>query len=114
MCWVLPAGWSLSACAAPWGNSRRSPARQDTGAPTALNFFLPGAGYLVLGHKVALSMAWLVGVIGLTYVELGIQTAAPTFYWPMFGSVLVMNTAFAVDAFRAGRARQQRTVATPV
>ena len=44
---------------------------------TALNFFLPVAGYLVLGHKVVLSLAWLVGVIGLTYVELGIQTAAP-------------------------------------
>jgi len=81
---------------------------------TALNFFLPGAGYLVLGHKVVLSLAWLVGVIGLTYVELGIQTAAPAFYWPMFVSVLVMNTAFAVDAFRVGRARQGVTAASPV
>jgi hypothetical protein len=80
---------------------------------TALNFFLPGAGYLVLGHKALLAVAWLVGVIGLTYVELGIQTAAPAFYWPMFGSVLVMNTAFAVDAFRVGRARQQAPAMSP-
>jgi Na+/glutamate symporter len=77
---------------------------------TALNFFFPGAGYLVLGHKVLMSIAWLVGVIGLTYVELGIQTAAPQYYWPMFISVLVMNTAFAADAFRVGRAKQQQAV----
>lgn len=72
---------------------------------TVLNFFLPGAGYLLLGHKVPLAIAWLLGVVGLTYVETSIQTAAPAFYWPMFASVLVMNTAFAVDAFQVGRAR---------
>jgi len=70
---------------------------------TLLNFFLPGAGYLVLGHKVPLAIAWLVGVIGLTFVELGIQTAAPSYYLPMFASVLLMNTAFAADAFKVGR-----------
>ncbi len=71
---------------------------------TLLNFFFPGAGYLLLGHKVPLAAAWLVGVIGLTYVELGIQSAAPTYYWPMFASVFIMNIAFAVDAFRVGKA----------
>lgn len=79
---------------------------------TLLNFFLPGAGYLLLAHKVPLAIAWLFGVIGLTYVELGVQTAAPTYYWPMFASVLVMNTAFAVDAFRVGKAH--RTPGVPV
>lgn len=72
---------------------------------TALNFFLPGAGYLLLGHKVPLAIAWLLGVVGLTYVETSIKTAAPDFYWPMFASVLVMNTAFAIDAFQVGKAR---------
>lgn len=72
---------------------------------TALNFFFPGAGYLLLGHKVPLAVAWLLGVIGLTWVETSIRTAAPDFYWPMFASVFVMNTAFAVDAFQVGRAR---------
>ncbi len=72
-------------------------------AATALNFFFPGAGYLLLGHKVPLAIAWLVGVIGLTYVEFGIQTAAPAYYLPMFVSVLIMNTAFAVDAWRVAR-----------
>lgn len=70
---------------------------------TLLNFFFPGAGYLVLGQKMLLAVAWLVGVIGLTYVELGIQTAAPSYYWPMFASVFIMNTAFAVDAWRQGK-----------
>lgn len=78
---------------------------------TALNFFFPGAGYLVLGHKIPLAIAWLVGVLGLTYVELGIQTAAPDYYWPMFASVFLMNTAFAVDAWRVGRSREGATAA---
>ena len=72
---------------------------------TLLNFFFPGAGYLVLGHKVPLAIAWLIGVIGLTYVELGIQTAAPAYYLPMFGSVFLMNIAFAVDAYQVGKAK---------
>ena len=70
---------------------------------TALNFFLPGAGYLVLGVKRALSVLWLIGVIGLTYVEFGIQTPLPDLYKIMFVSVLIMNTAFAVDAYQEGK-----------
>jgi hypothetical protein len=72
---------------------------------TLLNFFFPGAGYLVLGHNIPLALAWLVGVIGLTYVEFGIQTAAPSYYWPMFASVFLMNIAFAVDAYRVGKSK---------
>lgn len=72
---------------------------------TLLNFVFPGAGYLLLGHKVPMAIAWLVGVIGLTYVETSIKTAAPAYYWPMFVSVLIMNTAFAADAFQVGKAR---------
>ena len=80
-------------------------------AATLLNFFFPGAGYLLLGHKVVLAVAWLIGVIGLTYVELGIQTAAPDYYLPMFASVFLMNTAFAVDAFKVGKAQQDQSAA---
>ncbi|MFZ5477135.1 MAG: hypothetical protein ACOZNI_10200 [Myxococcota bacterium] len=72
---------------------------------TVLNFFFPGAGYLVAGIKQPLAACWLVGVIGLTYVELGIQTAAPQYYLPMFASVFLMNIAFAVDVFREARAK---------
>lgn len=69
-----------------------------------LNFFFPGSGYLLLGHRMALSLLWLVGVIGLTWVELTIQPLAPQAYTVMFASVLIMNTAFAIDAWMIGRA----------
>lgn len=78
---------------------------------TLLNFFFPGAGYLILGHNIPLALAWLVGVIGLTYVEFGIQTAAPSYYWPMFASVFLMNTAFAIDAYKVGK-QKAATLAT--
>ena len=76
--------------------------------PTILNFFFPGAGYLVLGHKVPMAIMWLIGVFGLSYVEQihtfsggqTLQTLDPTAFGVLFVSVLVMNTAFAIDAFR--------------
>jgi hypothetical protein len=67
----------------------------------AANFFLPGAGYLLAGIKRGLAVLWLVGVIGLTYVEFGIRGPEPTLYAIMFASVLIMNTAFAIDAYRS-------------
>ena len=71
---------------------------------TAANFFFPGAGYLILGQKVPLALAWLIGVLGLTYVETSVKTAAPDLYLPIFASVFLMNIAFAVDAFQLGKA----------
>lgn len=71
---------------------------------TFLNFIFPGAGYLVLGFKPMLAVLWLAGVIGLTFVELSVQTAAPDLYAPMFAAVFIMNIAFAVDAFQIGKA----------
>lgn len=65
------------------------------------NFFLPGAGYLLAGIKQGLAVLWLAGVIGLTYVEFGIRESEPTLYTIMFVSVLVMNTAFAIDVYRS-------------
>lgn len=67
----------------------------------AANFFLPGAGYLLAGIKRGLAVLWLIGVVGLTYVEFGIRESEPTLYAIMFASVLVMNTAFAIDVYRA-------------
>ena len=99
--------------------------RVDTGFPafTALAMVTVPAshggvvlGILPLGTAVAAALVsgerpsigfWLVGVIGLTYVELSIQTAAPAYYGPMFASGFVMNTAFAADAFRVGRAARR-------
>jgi len=75
------------------------------------NFFLPGAGYLIVGVKRGLAVLWLAGVIGLTYVEFGIREPEPTLYGIMFASVLVMNAAFAVDVYRIARGLESRAVA---
>lgn len=75
------------------------------------NFFLPGLGYLMLGTKQVLGVLWLIGVIGLTYVEFGIQESEPTLYTIMFVSVLIMNTAFAVDAFQLAKSEQSLAAA---
>lgn len=69
--------------------------------PTVANFFFPGLGYLLAGIKRGLAVLWLVGVIGLTYVEFGIREPEPTLYTIMFVSVLLMNVAFAIDVYRA-------------
>jgi hypothetical protein len=71
--------------------------------PAVLNFFLPGLGYIVSGQRNPLGFLWLAGVIGLTIVEFGIRTSEPGLYWLMFISVLVMNTAFAIDAYRGAQ-----------
>ena len=69
------------------------------------NFFLPGLGYILAGVKRGLGALWLVGVIGLTYVEFGIRDPEPDLYKVMFASVLIMNVAFAIDAYREVSAR---------
>lgn len=69
---------------------------------TIANFFFPGLGYLFVGptlRRRALGGAWLVAMLGLTYVELSLQTVAPALYWPMFASVFLFNTAFAIDTY---------------
>ena len=68
-----------------------------------LNFFFAGLGYVVLGERRLLGIGWTLAAVGLTYVELSIQTAAPAFYWPMFASVFVLNTCFAIDAYQVGK-----------
>jgi hypothetical protein len=66
--------------------------------------FLPsGLGYLIAGVKQGLAVLWLLGVIGLTYVEFGIKESEPTLYGIMFASVLIMNLAFAIDVYRVAR-----------
>ena len=79
---------------------------------TVANFFLPGLGYLIAGVKRGLAVLWLIGVIGLTYVEFGIQDSEPTLYGIMFASVLIMNTAFAIDVHMI--AKQDLSTQEPV
>jgi len=71
------------------------------------NFFFPGAGYLIAGVKRGLGVLWLVGVIGLTYVEFGIREPEPTLFGIMFASVFIMNIAFAVDVYRIARRSEE-------
>ena len=73
------------------------------------NFFLPGLGYLLgVPEKRMFAGLWLLGVLGLTWVEQmsGLEQALPMAFKVMFGSVLVMNTAFAVDTFLYFRDRK--------
>ena len=72
-----------------------------------LNFILPGTGYLYSGHHKLLGLGWMIGAVGLTYVEFGIKGAAPAYYWPMFAAVFLMNTCFAIDAWRTTAARRE-------
>ena len=67
------------------------------------NFFLPGTGYLLAGTKQMLGILWAVALIGLTWVEFGIQDSEPTLWAIMFVSVFIMNTAFAIDVYRTAR-----------
>ena len=79
---------------------------------TIANFFLPGLGYLIAGIKRGLAFLWLIGVVGLTYVEFGIRESEPTLYAIMFASVLIMNLAFAIDVYRL--AQQEEMDREPV
>jgi hypothetical protein len=69
-----------------------------------LNFFLMGAGPLYNGRRRALGAALSLGAIALTYVELNLQTAAPSLFPVMFATVFLMNTFFAVDGYQEARA----------
>ena len=70
-------------------------------AAVLTNFFLPGLGYLIaVPHKRLHGGLFLLGAIGLSYVEqVAVGMEHPAF-WPMFVSVFVMNTAFAYDAYQ--------------
>jgi len=68
-----------------------------------LNFFFMGVGYIYNGQRVMLGALFTAGAIGLTYVELSIQEIAPAIFWIMFVSVLVVNTAFAIDGYNEAK-----------
>jgi hypothetical protein len=69
------------------------------------NFFFPGLGYMIAGFKQQIAWLWLIGVIGLTYVEFGIRDPEPGLYWVMFASVFIMNIAFSIDVYRMSTGR---------
>ena len=67
------------------------------------NFFFMGVGYIYNGQRVMLGALFTAGAIGLTYVELSIQEIVPAIFWIMFVSVLVVNTAFAIDGYNEAK-----------
>ncbi len=75
---------------------------------SALNFVLPGAGYLYNGDKHPLiCVGMMAGAVGLTYVELDLQKSEPDLYPIMFGSVFVLNTSIAIDTFFKTKKRNE-------
>ena len=69
-----------------------------------LNFFFMGPGTLYIGERKLFGAALTLGAIALTYVELNVQTQAPSLNPIMFGTVFVMNTFFALDGWREAKA----------
>ena len=68
-----------------------------------LNFFLMGLGTLYNGRRKALGIALTVGAVVLTYVEFGIQDAAPEYYPFMFGAIFLVNTFLAIDGYNEAK-----------
>lgn len=69
-----------------------------------LNFFFMGPGTFYVGRRKALGLALTIGAIVLTYVEFGIQTAAPSYYPLMFGAIFLINTFLAIDGYKEAQA----------
>ena len=65
-----------------------------------LNFFLAGAGYIYNGQRLGLGIALTIGAAMLTYVELQLQSAAPSLFPIMFVAVFLINTFLAIDGYR--------------
>ncbi len=55
---------------------------------------------MAVPHKRIHGVLWLIAAIGFTYVEqVAVGPEHPAF-WPMFVSVLVLNTGFAYDVWQ--------------
>jgi len=88
-----------------------------------LNWIVPGVGYAYNGEKSAAVWApMIVGAVGLTYVENfhtfegggSLQETDSTAFGVMFGSVLILNTGLAVDAYREAKGINERAASAGV
>jgi hypothetical protein len=68
-----------------------------------LNFFLMGLGTLYIGRRRLTGAGLTLAAFALTYVELQLQTAAPSLFPIMFGAVFVANTVLAVDGYNEAK-----------
>ncbi|WP_420627899.1 hypothetical protein [Candidatus Leptofilum sp.] len=69
-----------------------------------LNFFFMGLGTLYNGRRKLLGIGLTVAAVVLTYVELQLQTAAPSLFPIMFAAVFVANTVLAIDGYNEAKA----------
>ena len=68
-----------------------------------LNFFFMGLGTLYIGRRKLTGLGLTLGAIALTYVELQLQSAAPSLYPIMFAAVFVANTVLAIDGYNEAK-----------
>lgn len=68
-----------------------------------LNFFFMGLGTLYNGRRKLLGIGLTIAAVVLTYVELQLQTAAPSLFPIMFAAVFVANTVLAIDGYNEAK-----------
>lgn len=105
---------SLIAFAVVIMQPKNAAAEKNKWVAAGLNFFIPGAGYMYNAKKpLYVSVPLVLGAVGLTYLEQvhkygdsdqNLLEYDSTAFGIMFATVLVMNTAFAIDAFREAKA----------
>jgi uncharacterized membrane protein len=68
-----------------------------------LNFFFMGLGTLYNGRRKVVGLALTFGALVLTYVELNLQTAAPSLFPLMFAAIFLINTFLAYDGYQEAK-----------
>jgi hypothetical protein len=77
--------------------------KKNAWVAAVLNFFFMGLGTLYIGRRKLLGLGLTIAAIVLTYVELQLQTAAPSLFPIMFGAVFVANTVLAIDGYQEAK-----------
>jgi hypothetical protein len=96
-------------------------AEKNQWVAAGLNWVLPGAGYAYNGEKpLYVTVPMMLGAVGLTYVEnihefddgKRLLDHDKTAFGVLFGAVLVINTALAIDAYQEAGAINARSTVT--
>ncbi|MEM7367715.1 MAG: hypothetical protein AAF587_03870 [Bacteroidota bacterium] len=72
------------------------------------NFFLMGLGYVYNRQKILIGSLLTIGAISLTVVEFQVKELDANVYALMFGTVFLINTALAIDAFKEAQNLNQQ------
>lgn len=68
-----------------------------------LNFFFLGLGMVYNGRRRWVGIGLTIGALALTYVELNLQTLAPSVFPIMFAAVFLINTSMAYDGYQEAK-----------